>query len=163
MSDFCPLMCKWTQVRSKNYLTKSNFLAKIYVQMALHRCCSKSEVMLTVLNCIYLLLWWVNFERSCGSKKHVLFLLPQLNWKGRSDLTLKAQKTNKTFWAISSDIYWKRTFSNEGLITSRFRIFLKLLASRWHEVYSFWGIWGKIKILYFYQFLFCLAGWKFST
>ena len=87
--------------------------------------CSKSEVMLTVLNCIYLLLWWVNFERSCGSKKHVLFLLPQLNWKGRSDLTLKAQKTNKTFWAISSDIYWKRTFSNEGLITSRFRIFFK--------------------------------------
>ena len=78
--------------------------------------CSKSEVMLTVLNCIYLLLWWVNFERSCGSKKHVLFLLPQLNWKGRSDLTLKAQKTNKTFWAISSDIYWKRTFSIEKLI-----------------------------------------------
>ena len=113
--------------------------------------CSKSEVMLTVLNCIYLLLWWVNLERSCGSKKHVLFLLPQLNWKGRSDLTLKAQKTNKTFWAISSDIYWKRTFSNERLIM--YCISLKYFfynycffkAKQWQEIIN------KIQLLWSVQ------------
>ena len=151
-----------TKCRIPTYL--KSLLTTIY--NAIH--CWKVWITFEVHNGLFWFKWRIFSQPSkigTGKNTKSLFFLLGLKYTLRTCLELKNLKTTRiwievasSFWKLLTNLAgWKLAYLVSQLRTGIWRKPFRLKACpQGFPV-------GKIKILYFYQTLFCLPGWKLAT
>ena len=127
---YCP---EWKEIESMPYFTRDLLRALSILRWEYTQ---KYQVNL------YLFMDYVNKIDN----QLLFFLIERINFNFKYILShLDANSPNKS---VQSENFTRNLLRALSMLrwdyTSRFRIFFRLLVSRWREVYSFWGIWGPL-------------------